>query len=203
VKKQLERDGFHPVPGESTIRRYFEDVDTNYPPEERDLDQPWRFMPGKVSKDEAGLLLTAKAWFDVAELMGPLTWRIARWLPLVAGASPDLPPDLLCLMAHRYARRERWAKIEGVSLDTSGLDAWLVCTPWRSPEDKRDYEQAVKEGIIRPLDLKGMALDRYPLNKARFERLWARREQMLNEARRETKESKHGRAKKRTTARTR
>jgi len=76
------------------------------------------------------------------------TAREATWWWRIHLVDPQLDNPSVWQVAGRFAQRE-WAQVfQGKPLALSDLEAFLAYRPWRSEENKKTYERAIKEGRI-------------------------------------------------------
>ena len=143
------------LPVERTVYRIIAEASGRYPDDQRALDQPWLLGPelargaGAVHHDALPVLIDIlKASLMEPALYGTLTVRMARWVSGLAPALKEAGATNAHFTALIYARRERWAVIEGKELETSDLDAWVAFAPWRSDKDLSLYRRAISEGLV-------------------------------------------------------
>ena len=141
------------LPSDRSIYRYLAKIKSAYTAAEQELDRPFRLrrqLRTQFRGEDIETFLVIVRKLYSRPFAEPLTMRTVHWVALLRHSRLGADGEELGLWhtAIQYARRERWALVEGQELDTPDLDAYVVFAPWESAEADLIYRTAITVGLV-------------------------------------------------------
>ena len=165
-------------PSERAVSNIISEMKNAYTPEQQRLDRPWQLrppesnglLPDGIHMEYINLFRAMLRVLPPAYGKDRLTIRIARWVGPIYQAMhhwikndertlTDMDLAQVFEIARYYARRERWAIIEGKDLDTSDLDGYLAFDICRTAADELAYEAATEAGLFSKFEVEAAIRD--------------------------------------------
>ena len=167
ILSRLSEEGWDRIPSRGSVQNvvhWWEGIDPKI--RVRELPFQWQQLDrARIPWEASDWVLSCWHVFDGLKQLGisdglksflkawePFTNRWATWSWRVHLAASDLPEMVVLAIAAEYALAEASTDFGFVAeLGVEGIDAFLRRRPWGSKRRAKDYEEAVRDGLIPPI----------------------------------------------------